>query len=477
MMNSTEEILLKLAMAIAKEHDLSVESLLNLAETLEALHLDATVPYITFPNLVLLLSNTSYEVPGWLAASESRLDQYTAKQFNAIVKLVEARYWLGDAENMLEQIEAWEVVFGYPRHVHRQMLSKRDAKALVDLKGPRGNFSFTIGLPEYHFEDFPDCLKALRDMYFPTGIDDAIPAFTKHYCRAKTASFKLRKCVDRLERAGVVSRTCTLYAKSQKIFNDDLVDKTMSMAQRWHAATKKQMEYYQLPGVNLGLPYGPSVFAEFDGNRAFVIHTPLDGGNQHWDSIGPLYTPIRWRPGTPWLDYFRNTRQDHPMMRHFDVEDLHKCAGLGKNIPRPYEMRIPQSIVNIWLHYARMYDSYENNYAQNDGSLAGPEKTKDELAKQAKRLSDATGEPYWHVREIGIEYGTVSMYFPHNTLLAGRPRYDALGNLRFDYMGAILKELRTGHPSRDHRTTQSMALLRADCEDDTEMGRDLEGSQ
>lgn len=292
------------------------------------------------------------------------MDRYRANQFNAVIKLIEARYWLGSAEQVPEHIWPWQIVFGQPRHVHRQVMSKRDAQNLVKLPGLRGHYSFTNHLPKSYYEDFPDAYKILRDTSFPHGIDDAIPAFVKHFCRSKTAVSKLRKRINALLKAGVIRRTCKIFLKAQKVIADaeSIIRKTMTMAQRWHAATKKQKEYYQLPGVDLGLPYGTNVFAEYDSNKAFVIHTPREseGGNTHWDAIGPIYTPIRWRPGSAWLDYFRNTRQDHPLMRHFKVDDLEKDADLYRTLPGPYDMRLPQSFVNIWMHYARMYDSYES---------------------------------------------------------------------------------------------------------------------
>jgi hypothetical protein len=318
---------------------------------------------ITFPSLVDLLCDTEREIPEWLAASEAKLDQYNPKQFNAIVKLVEARYWLGSVEHICDQFWAWQIVFGQPRLVHRQMMSKRDAQALVALKGAHGRFSFTNSMPKYYYEDFPDAYKVLRDTLFPDGIDDAIPAFTKHFRQSKTSVLKLRKRITALEKAKVISRTCSLFQKSSKILveADQKLKKTMTMARRWCAATKAQREYFQLPGVDLGLTYGEDFFADYDENTAYVIHTPREGGGKHWDSNGPLYTPIRWRSGSPWLDYFRNTRQDHPALRRFDDDEL-EAMEVDDTLPGPLELRLPQSIVNIWLHYARMYSDYDDEF-------------------------------------------------------------------------------------------------------------------
>jgi hypothetical protein len=55
----------------------------------------------------------------------------------------------------------------------------------------------------------------------------------------------------------------------------------------------------------------------------------------------------------------------------------------------------------------------------------------------------------------------------------GRPRFDALGNLRFDYMGAVLLELKTGRPVWNFREEQDMAVSRRGCDDDTPLGQDL----
>lgn len=321
---------------------------------------------ITFPHLVHQLSDTDCAVPDWLAASETKLEEYKASQFNAIVKLVEARYWLGNAQQIFDRLWAWQIVFGQPRHVHRQMMSKSDAQSLASLPGPRGKYSFTTSMPQHYFEDYPDSYKLLRESSFPNGIDDAIPAFIKHYCLLGITVFKLRKRITALYRVGIISRGCKLFTKSQELIvgAESMVKNTMCMAQRWHAASKMQKEYYQLPGVDLGLSYGTKIFTEYDANKAFVVHTPVQGesGQTHWDSVGPLYTPIRWRPGSAWLDYFRNTRQDHPIMRHFDINDLKRDKGIPRDISGPYEMRIPQAIVPIWMHYARMYDGYEDGF-------------------------------------------------------------------------------------------------------------------
>ncbi|KAI1865257.1 hypothetical protein JX265_008304 [Neoarthrinium moseri] len=468
-----EDLLLDLGAKIAHEHNLGVSALEQLADALDGNGLclnDVAVPAVDFPTLVQLLLDITYDVPEWLAVSDERLKRYTEDEFKIVIKLIETRFWLGDAERTLDQLWSWQVVFGRSRQEHRQLISKSDIDGIDKMKGPAGYYTFLSSITNVFYDDYPDSYRLLREKFFPRGIDDAIPAFIKHYRQAKTAVRKLRKRYLYLGMVGV-DKGGSLYMRSRDLLlhGEMFLEQVMGSAQLWRETTKKQNEYYQLPGVNMGLPYGTTAFTDYSLGKTYVIHQ--GGIKNHWDGHGDEYTPLRYQQGSPWGDWFRNVMHARGTMTRIEATDLkNKGIDAYKTAPGPYELRLPQAICPIWMHFGRMYSNYEAIYSgftivhPRSSMLEGPVKTEEELAEQAEQLSDGTSEPYWHVRKIKFQYAKLEMLFARNPLLAGRPRFDGMGNLRFDYMGVILRELTTGHRFMDYRVKQSCILIVGDDE-------------
>ncbi|KAF3000008.1 hypothetical protein E8E14_003075 [Neopestalotiopsis sp. 37M] len=520
---SKEDLVMELARSIVKEYNLDVLGMLKLADALDEIEIKNTVPPVTFPELVKILSDVDSEIPDWVTVSNNRLNEYTPPQFRIIIKLIEARFWLGATEHHLNLLAIWDIAFGFPRSVHRQMMSKKDFEMIGTLKGTQATqYSFAKAMIPRFYEDMPDCYKSLRQTYFPDGIDDAFPAFRKYQLEARAAVIKLQKRIKLLKEAKAITDDCTLLVKSQRAMFETTkaIVKTTNLANRWEQKTKAQKEYFQLPGVDLGLPYGHEVYTDYDVPRAYVLAGDLQNdGPNYWFPVDAIYTPIRWRPGTPWIDFLRNVRQDHPAFRvmydlkskadepgeHHDVdressdeessdeessdededEDIDEGEDVNEEARKKYkgppiELRIPSSVAAAFNYYATMYQFYDSQYNENDpNALSRPKTyTKKEAKAVAKRLSEGTGEPWWKVTKFDdIQESTIQTRLPnHLELTNGRPRFDALGNLRFDYMGAVLLELKTNRPVWHFREEQDMAVSRRGCDDDTPLGQDLQGS-
>ncbi|ETS84919.1 hypothetical protein PFICI_02944 [Pestalotiopsis fici W106-1] len=488
---SKEDIAMELACSFVKKYNINAEAMLKLADHLDEKEVKSQVPIVSFPKLVEMLLDVNREVPGWLTVSDVRLNHYTSLQFRIIIKVVEARYWLGETEQVLEHLLTWRIVFALPRNVHRQMMSKKDFQTIGSWKVfEYHHYSFGKAMLPYFYEDMPDSYKSLRETYFPDGIDDAMPAFRKHELQARAAIIKLEKRIKLLRDAKAITDDCSLQTKSHRMMFETTkaIMKTTYMADRWEQFTKTQKEYYQLPGVDVGLPYGVNLHTDYETNRAFVIENPQQRFEPFWWTVDALYGPIRWRPGSPWIDFLRNIRQDHPAFRTMRVSDLkpkekpdEEDAGANDDssdadLP-PVEVRIPDSVASSFMYYASMYQFYKAQYDVNDpNGVTRPITYTDKQAERvAKRLSDGTGEPWWKVCKFeDPDEEMIDMAIPDIHQMTGRPRFDALGNLRFDYMGAVLRELKTGSPVSYYTLEQNMVTHRRNCDDDTPYGEDLQ---
>jgi hypothetical protein len=368
---------------------------------------------VTFPELVKILSDVDCEIPDWVTVSNNRLNEYTSPQFRIIIKLIEARFWLGATEHHLNLLAIWDIAFGFPRSVHRQMTNKKDFEMIGTLKGAQATqYSFAKAMIPRFYEDMPDCYKSLRQTYFPDGIDDAFPAFRKYQLEARAAVIKLQKRIKLLKEAKAITDDCTLHTKSHRAMFETTkaIVKTTNLANRWEQKTKAQKEYFQLPGVDLGLPYGHELRVEYEFNIAFAFVQHPQTNRYYWSVVDALYTPIRWRPGTPWIDFLRNVRQDHPAFRIMDDVDLkpkadepdqqHDVDGESSNEESsdeessdeessgededseddedsneearkkykgpPIELRIPSSVAAAFNYYASLYQFYDSQYNEND---------------------------------------------------------------------------------------------------------------
>ncbi|KAI0130117.1 hypothetical protein BJ170DRAFT_593641 [Xylariales sp. AK1849] len=461
-MASSEGLMQKLADTLVTKHDLDGAAILALASAIEEDDLRAKIAEakamavkgsfrpkrvtmsgtnevgMPYPELVALLSDINKPFPDWLGVSESGLRQYTDDEMDTIVNLIELRFWHGTTDRHLLRLWPWEIVFGQPRIFHRLTMHRLDAKDFDCLKGPHGYYSWLCSFPSIYYEDFPASYTRLREMYFPTGIDDAIDGFTKHYRQVKHAIRKLRKRCSLVEEKGIDENNSTVLVDSHKVLAETevYVETVMRMAQRWNRDTKRQRAYFMLPGVSLGLQYGEVVYVDYDLQGAYVNHK-MENGSTHWDEHGEVHTPVRWKPGSVWRDWYHNVSQPQPILeRHTNEKD--RGPQPFKITRGPYEVRLPQAVEQ----------------------MEGSERTKAERRKQGRAISRATGEHYWRLRPVECTTATIEMMFPTNPSLDGRPRYDGLGNLRYPYMGVVIGEINTGKRVRDHRAKQSVLVMK-----------------
>lgn len=309
-----------------------------------------------FPKLVEILSDVNEDIPEWLAASETQLLRYSEAEMDLIIQFIETRFWRGDLERHMASLWLWNIVFGAPRQDHRVMADKADVQdARSVIRRPRGIFSFMSIISDKYYDDYDTGCKTLRAAYFPNGIDYAIDGFVKHYREIKKAIRKLRKrCGFLLGDKGInvesslMSSSLLLAAEAE-----EMLDKMMKVAVRWNHNTKRQKEYFQLPGVSIGLQYGEKVYVDYEEDVAYVNHL-LDNGTDHWDSHGPIHTPVRWLPGSPWRDWLHNVQQPQPAIcRQTDYRSRGEKP--CDDNTGPYEVRTPQNAWPLLLHFARLY--------------------------------------------------------------------------------------------------------------------------
>ncbi|KAH8662054.1 hypothetical protein BX600DRAFT_465472 [Xylariales sp. PMI_506] len=246
-----------------------------------------------------------------------------------IIALIETRFWLGDTERRLGQLWPWEVVFGLPRDAHRQMVHRSDVQDLRKFKIRRGYVTWLCAVSNTYYENLPSSYKTLRETYFPKGIDDAIPSFIKQYNLAQNSACRLQSRCALLVNSGI-KKEAPLVQRASKSASKLLsfLDRIMQLTQLWHADTKRQLEYRKLPGVT-------------------------------WDQYGPIYTPIRWTPGIPWLDWLCNVQQPRfHLERHTDYRK--PGTEPHSTTPGAFEVRLCQSICPIWVHFGRMHNDAED---------------------------------------------------------------------------------------------------------------------
>jgi hypothetical protein len=311
---------------------------------------------VPFSKLVEILSDVNKDIPEWLAASEAQLLRYSETDMDLVIQFIEARFWRGDLDRHLASLWLWNVVFGAPRQDHRVMADKTEVQdARNSIRGFCGRFSFMSVISDKYYDDYEPGYKTLRETYFPDGIDYAIDGFVKHYRQIKKAIRKLRKrCCFLLEDKGIdvettlISSSLLLAAEAQ-----EMLDRMMKVAVRWNHNTKRQKEYFQLPGVSLGLHYGDKVYVDYELDFAYVNHRVADGSD-HWDPHGPIHTPVRWLPGTPWRDWLHNVKQPQPAIyRQGNYKD--RGAKPCEGNTGPYEFRLPQNAWPLLLHIGRLY--------------------------------------------------------------------------------------------------------------------------
>ncbi|KAI4593606.1 hypothetical protein KJ359_009090 [Pestalotiopsis sp. 9143b] len=455
--------------------------------------IDKNEPLVPFPDMCEYMCDLDRELPDWLTSPANRAQNYTDKQFYVISVMAEARYWVGKAKDSNEQLKAWQIVFGLPRNVHAQMMNKSDAIVISKWLNVAMNYcSFADGIPRYFFEDMPDSYKQLRDTHFPTGIDDALPVYFKHMKEGEVAVAHLRRRESWLAKNYPSMMNTTLYRESHNVLFEmtKTLLKNYYMSEKWNNFTKSQKQYYQLPGVDHGLSYGENFHMKFDTNKPWVMVHPQGQQRPFWREVDSDFTPVRWQVGSAWMDFLRNIRQDHPALRTFDERDL-ECPleHHTKENPGPMEMRMPPVLLEMVFEYNKL----ELDCCAADPSWVRP--SEEQAAVVEQRLAKGTGENWaipgrWDDVAEDDESGDdesgdesedderttikLRVVLSSEPVIVGRPRHDACGNLRCDYISAILNELRTGQWTSWYKTVLKARFWKGGgCDDHTPLGYDL----
>ncbi|ORY55667.1 uncharacterized protein BCR38DRAFT_491005 [Pseudomassariella vexata] len=416
----------------------------------EKKHAAVGIQVIPFSDLVKLLANLDKAVPEWLTSSEAHLRNYQEKETQYILVLLETRHWFAALNRNLEAFSPWKAVFDtrFPRHTHRGLLKDEDLQGRYVFKGC--SFSEHVeGLErvvlnnDKQTEDY----NTLKKTYFPNGIDDAISAFVKHCASLQHQRGKLDRRCRFLEKKNVAVRSSLIIRSNVLIRScDNRLRFMLASALNWNLRGKEFRQRAQLPGNPHGLKYGDNVRVRYETNTMEIRYSPDDVMVHAWGvgwvpRGGQDNNPIRWLPGSPWIDWLRNHNQErYGVARYLEAIDQGKAP--PSQSPGPLKLKLPQSLISLYTHFGRLYLDASEKLNEVAG-IPGPQKTKTELNEQAAMLSSATGEPYWRVREFQTD-DTHADLIPPILPTFERLMMDGMLNIRFDRLSAILMELRKG---------------------------------
>ncbi|KAI0008618.1 hypothetical protein F4779DRAFT_641466 [Xylariaceae sp. FL0662B] len=395
-----------------------------------------TIPGISFIQLVAVLSDSKRKVPDWLIESPSALEQYTDKEMDIVILLIETRFWLGQTEDHAVYFWHWYIVWQFPRHIHRQMMYENDWSNLRLVTDGR-DYPFVHTWSRQKASSYGRGFAALRTSFFPKGIDDVIVGFLEHCKQLKRAIKKLRRRYSELKKYRVVAGTelmssCQMQIKS----TEELMQKVFRKAKKWYREALGDVEKMQLPGAVAGLKFGEELHVNFDLQQIHVKVRRAPGTRRfvfgEFGNIG-----IRMKPGSLWCDWIRNVKQPSFAMmpqtgvQHFDTDRY-------LDTPGPVLIQLISPINGILIYFQRLYThtNESQHYPPTDPSGAEAKA----LEKTAVVLSNSTGEPYWNVRKYrrNITFVTPRDYLTNDYPFLRSPIYDGAGNLQLSWMNGVL---------------------------------------
>ncbi|RYP33401.1 hypothetical protein DL767_004806 [Monosporascus sp. MG133] len=438
-----------------------------------------------FEWLVQILSDPEVEVPEFLGTSEAALQQYSEEEMETILLLVEARFWFQALESHVTYFCYWDVVFSARRHAHKTMASDNDIRAWTALYAPSHFYSFektaVMLSKRERLEDYGEGYTVLRDTYFPGGIDDAVEGFIRHYKEVRKALGKLRyRCSLLMGRPRVPSDSEVVLESLSLIYRVEAsLPGMVKRARQWKKATVFDRKKHQLPGADLGLVYGRTVYVDF------LQPTPVTFVRNHdpsqWDGYsGDGHGPITLGPGTAWGDWICNVAQERFAKKLHSKDSplgLHpEPAGRGRT---RFEMHLPHGVTKLLSHFNATYVAANNamDRAMKDREPR-PDGEKRDEKERAMALSRSTGMHYWNVRPYKVRTvrrpasSTSStnghpqkgifdfeLLIGYNQCVGNRPIYDGAGNLRLDFMNALLHELVHGTNPSGFRHEECVLIL------------------
>ncbi|RYP44809.1 hypothetical protein DL768_008767 [Monosporascus sp. mg162] len=433
-----------------------------------------------FEWLVQILSDPEVEVPEFLATSEAALQQYSDEEMETILLLVEVRFWFQALESHVTCFCYWDVVFSTPRHAHKTMASDNDIRAWTALYAPCHFYHFdktaVMLSKRERLEDYGEGYAVLRDTYFPGGIDNAVEGFIRHYKKVRKALGKLRyRCSLLMGRPGMPSESEVVLESLSLIYRVEAsLPGMVKRARQWKKATVFDRKKHQLPGADLGLVYGKTVYVHFLEQLTPITFVE-NRDSARWESYGDGPGPINLGPGIAWGNWICNIAQERLAKKVHSKDSLLGLhpgpAGRGRT---RFEMHLPHGVTKLLSHFNATYAAA--NYAMNKAMPRPEEEKRDE--KRAIALSRSTGMHYWNVRPYKVR--TVHRPRPstsptnghsqkgifdyelligNNPYLRNRPIYDGAGNLRLDFMNALLHELVHGTNPSGFRYEECALIL------------------
>ncbi|RYP07148.1 hypothetical protein DL764_002695 [Monosporascus ibericus] len=412
--------------------------------------------------LVHILSDPEVEVPEFLATSEATLQRYSDEEMETILLLVEARFWFQALESHVTYFCYWDVVFSAPRHAHKTMASDDDIRAWTALYAPRHFYNFdktaVMLSKRERLEDCGEGYAVLRNTYFPRGIDDAVEGFIRHYKKVRKVLGKLRyRCSLLMGRPGVPSDSEVVLESLSLIYRVEAsLPGMVKRARQWKKTTVFDRKKHQLPGADLGLVYGKTVYVHF-----LQLPTPVafvkNQGPARWEGYGDGYGPITLGPGIAWGNWICNVAQERfarQLYSKYSPLDIHpEPAGRGRT---RFEMHLPHGLTKLLSHFNATYTAANN--AMNR-AMPRPEEDKCDANERAMALSRSTGMHYWNVRPHKKGIFDYQLLIGDNPYLRNRPIYDGAGNLRLDFMNALLHELVHGTKPSGFRHEECVLIL------------------
>ncbi|KAI3341067.1 hypothetical protein F4824DRAFT_516294 [Ustulina deusta] len=478
MASSFDEALTEYASSIIEQLDLQEDDIIKLIEVLEAdensPEESATNVALSFGKLVDILSSPKNPMPEYLTKDESALAVYTDEQMDLIVALIQARYWFAEVDRLSEYFWHWGRIFSVPRQAHREAngVVVQNVGAVARLGSPN---TWVNLLPRGALDCAGPWYDALKKKYFPRGIDDAIPGFMRHYVSLQDSLTALRGTLIELRKRWVrvqpwwqgqthealqrLSRECDRLTRMEP-----LLARNIDLARKWFRESANRLERAQLPGDIFGLRYGKYVTVNYFSGEV-MEKVPTDEGKLFWKMTDARFNPIRMRPnrpGSPWCDWFANQRRpDYKtslMGDHFpELSEPRDSA--DQNSPEPIKILLPHAVLDIARHFDTIFDFERGRLATIAGGQPEVELSSKEHERRAKAISKATGEPYWRVRCYENYQETHELGYAQNPALKYRPIYDGAGNIRLDYMDAILHEITYGVQPADYRSVFEVIVL------------------
>ncbi|KAI1818549.1 hypothetical protein GGS20DRAFT_594467 [Poronia punctata] len=387
------------------------------------------------------------------AMHHAALWRLTPAQLDYCVLICEMHFWRKEVERLSKNYSLWQKIFAVPRQRHREarglrLLGEDRDHNLKAIRGKhtRDDWTHTIVFAQtlpFRGPQYRD----LKATWFRNGIDCMLQGYQAHTTELDKALTefmirinKLKTIVVDVRMPGITNEYLDrINANREHMFN--LCKSTELVAHKYYTETCAELRAAQLPGANYGLRYGIDVETVYDfptGTGTGIRLKPHPAlapvpeiiiPDYRSDPTGAFFnerdicSPIPLRPtvvGSPWRAWLRNARRplhnrslaaNHEARKDVPMP-LSELKDYGDQKYRgPIELELPHALFTILDFFKDI------NY--NEG---GP------LPDKEKKMNYST-----------------------NHALKHRPIYDGAGNLRLDYMNAILYEIRTGATPEDYR--------------------------